>query len=98
VLRRALLNFMHRDGWSFHILAEDCKTVLVCYRKVAARRTYCVSIAKLEGSVADVELDIRRWRRESVWIEPSPASAASSASAEKSPKRASTRDFLLRSS
>src|SRR5271163_5091806 len=36
---RALMNFMHRDGWSFHIIAEDCKTVLVGYRGVVNEET-----------------------------------------------------------
>jgi hypothetical protein len=34
---RALMNFMHRDGWWLHIIAEDCKTVLVGYRHVESR-------------------------------------------------------------
>ena len=50
---RALMNFMHRDGWSFHILAEDCKTVLVGYRHVASRDALLRIMAKLGGSVAE---------------------------------------------
>jgi hypothetical protein len=26
---RVIVNFMHRDGWTLHILAEDCQTALV---------------------------------------------------------------------
>ena len=70
---RALMNFMHNRGWSFHIVAEDCKTVLVGYRHVASREVLLRIVAKLGGSVADAETDIRRWNRGSVWIEPSPA-------------------------
>jgi len=69
---RALMNFMHRDGWWFHILAEDCKTVLVGYTKAADKGALLRIVAKLGGSVEDAELDIRRWRRGSVWIEVSP--------------------------
>jgi hypothetical protein len=25
---RVLINFMHRDGWSIHCLAPDCKTLV----------------------------------------------------------------------
>ena len=59
---RALLNFMHRDGWSFHIIAEVCQTVLVGYRNVASKEELLRIIAKLGGSVADAEDDIRRRR------------------------------------
>ncbi len=69
---RALMNFMHRDGWSFHILAEDCKTVLVTYRKAASKEDLLRIIAKLGGSVEDAETDMRRWNRGGVWIDPSP--------------------------
>ena len=70
---RALMNFMHNQDWSFHILAEDCKTVLVGYRKAASKEDLVRIIAKLGGSVTDAEQDIRRWNRGSVWINPSPA-------------------------
>jgi hypothetical protein len=46
---RALMNFMHRDGWSFHIIAEDCKTVLVGYRKVESQETVLVGYRKVES-------------------------------------------------
>jgi hypothetical protein len=70
---RALMNFMHRDGWWFHILAADAKTVLLGYRKAASKEALLRIVAKLGGSVDEAELDIRRWRRGGVWIEPSPA-------------------------
>jgi hypothetical protein len=70
---RALMNFMHNRGWSFHILAADAKTVLLGYRKAASKEALLRIVAKMGGSVEDAEVDIRRWRRGSVWIEPSPA-------------------------
>ena len=70
---RALLNYMHRDGWSLHILAEDCKTVLLGYRSVRDQETLLRIIAKLHGDVAEAENNIRRWGRGSIWIDPSPA-------------------------
>ena len=36
---RAPLHFMYRDGWSMHIIAEDCKTVLLGYRNVRDEET-----------------------------------------------------------
>jgi hypothetical protein len=68
---RALMNFMHRDGWWFHILAADAKTVLLSYRKAANKEALLRIVGKLGGSVDDAELDIRRWQRGSVWIAPS---------------------------
>ena len=70
---RALMNFMHRDGWSFHIIAEDCKTVLVGYRGVVNEETLLRMIARMGGSVEVAKQNIRRWGRGSVWINPSPA-------------------------
>lgn len=70
---RALLNFMHRGGWSFHIVAEDCQTVLVGYRNVASQEQLLRIIAKLSGSVEEARQSIERWARGSVWIDPSPA-------------------------
>jgi hypothetical protein len=55
------MNFMARDGWTFHILAEDYKTVLVRHRRSRARRAMPRIIAKLGGSVAHAKADIRRW-------------------------------------
>ena len=43
---RALMNFMHRDGWSFQILAEDCKTILVGHRSVGKKETLLSMIAR----------------------------------------------------
>jgi hypothetical protein len=65
---RALMNFMHRDGWSFHIIAEDCRTVLTNYRRVASEEELLRIIAKLGGSVELAKIDIRRWNRGSVWV------------------------------
>ena len=70
---RALMNFMHRDGWSFHIIAEDCKTVLVGYRKVESQEMLLRIIAKLGGDIEEACRSIEQWSRGSVWINPSPA-------------------------
>jgi hypothetical protein len=66
---RALMNFQENRGWSFHILAEDCKTMLMGYRPAPSKEVLLRIIAKLGGSVADAEIDIRRWNRGSVWID-----------------------------
>ena len=70
---RALMNFQERDGWSCHIIAEDCQTVLVGYRNVASQEELLRIVAKLGGSVEDASRSIEQWARGSVWIEPSPA-------------------------
>ena len=70
---RAPMNFMHRDGWWFHILAADAKTVLLGYRKVASKEVQLRIVAKLGGDVEDAKTGIRRWNCGSVWIDPSPA-------------------------
>ncbi len=60
---RALMNFMHRDGWWFHIRAADAKTVPLTYREAANEEALLRIVAKLGASVEDAELDIRRWNR-----------------------------------
>ena len=67
------MNFMHRDGWWFHILAADCQTVLVTYRKAASKEDLLRIIAKLGGNADEAETDMRRWNRGAAWIDPSPA-------------------------
>jgi hypothetical protein len=68
---RALMNFMHRDGWPFHIIAEDCKTVLVGYRKVESQETVLVGYRKVESQetllriIAKLGGDIEEARRSS---------------------------------
>jgi hypothetical protein len=69
---RGLMNFMHRDGWSLHILAEDCRTVLVGYRRVQDQETLLRIVAKLHGDVTELKRGIKQWGRGSVWIDPSP--------------------------
>jgi hypothetical protein len=68
---RALMNFMERDGWTMHILAADARTVLLGYRSVRDQEMLLRIVAKLHGDVAEVEENIRRWGRGSVWIDPS---------------------------
>jgi hypothetical protein len=62
------MNFMHRDGWSLHILAEDCRIALVGYRSVHDQETLLRIVAKLKGNPAHAAEDIRRWGRGSVRI------------------------------
>lgn len=69
----ALMNFMERGGWSIHIIAEDCKTALVDYRRVANQEPLLSMITRMGGSAEVARQHIRRWGRDSVWIDPSPA-------------------------
>jgi hypothetical protein len=69
---RVPMNFMHRDGWSFHILATDCKTVLVGYRSVVNKETLLSMVSRMGGNVEVAKQNIRRWGHGSVWINPSP--------------------------
>jgi hypothetical protein len=69
---RAYLGFMHRDGWSFHLLAEDCQTVLTKWRPIESEESLLGMIAKMHCDVAEAENDIRRWNRGSVWVDLSP--------------------------
>jgi hypothetical protein len=36
---RILVNFMHRDGWSVHCLAPDCKTLVSQWVTVCTEET-----------------------------------------------------------
>lgn len=56
----------------FHILAEDCKTVLMSYRPAPSEGILLRIIARIGGNLEDAKADIRRWNRGSVWIDPSP--------------------------
>ena len=62
-----------RDGWSLHILAEDCRTVLVGYRSVRDQEMLLRIVAKLHRGPAHAVEGIRRYGRGSVWIDSSPA-------------------------
>jgi hypothetical protein len=72
-MRRALMNFMDRDGWTFHIVGEDCRTLLVGYRKVKDEETLLRIIARLTGDVAEAKSKIDYCSRGSVWIDLSEA-------------------------
>jgi len=56
----------------FHIIAEDCKTVLLGYRNVRDQEMLLRIVAKLHGDPERAAEDIRRRNRGSVWIDPSP--------------------------
>ena len=72
-MRRALMNFVDRDGWTFHIIGEDCRTLLVGYRKVKDEETLLRFIARLNGDVAEAKSKIDHCSRRSVRIDLSPA-------------------------
>ncbi len=37
---RAYICFMHRDGWSFHLSAEDCQTGLTKWSPIDQRKRW----------------------------------------------------------
>ena len=51
----ALMNFMHRNGWSFDILVEDQRTRLISDCAVGKRETLLSIIARLHGDVAEAK-------------------------------------------
>jgi hypothetical protein len=73
---RALMNFMHREGWHFHILAEETRTVLVSDRRIGQKEALLSIIARLHGDVAEARHVIKRENKGSVWIEISQAQIA----------------------
>jgi hypothetical protein len=60
---RALLNFQNRDGWSFHLLAEDCQTVLTKWRPIEPEDALLGMIAKMHGDMAQAKNSISQWGR-----------------------------------
>lgn len=69
---RILVNFMHRNGWSIHCLAEDAKTVIGPRLEIAKESTM-IRLLRASGATDADMVEIRRdieWRgRGSVWIE-----------------------------
>jgi len=51
----ALMNFIHRDGWSFDILVEDQRTRLISDCAVGKRETLLSFIARLHGNAAEAK-------------------------------------------
>jgi hypothetical protein len=70
---RAYICFMHREGWSFHLLAEDCQTTLTKWRPVESEEALLGMIAKMHRDVDEAQRKIRGWSRGSVWVELSAA-------------------------
>ncbi len=68
---RILVNFMHRDGWSVHCLAEDARTPISPFVNMEKQSTM-LRLLRASGAtdedIASLEADIRRWNRGSVWI------------------------------
>jgi hypothetical protein len=66
-----LVNFMLRDGWLVHCIADDAKTPISPFLRVASESTllrllrFC---GATEKTMAEVERDMARWGRGSVWV------------------------------
>jgi hypothetical protein len=70
---RALMNFEERDGWSFHILAEDQRTLLISDCTVGKKENLLSIITRLHGDVAEAKFVVRWENRGNVWIDISEA-------------------------
>jgi hypothetical protein len=70
---RALIHFMYRGGWSFQILAADCETLLIGYRRVRSKQILLRVVGKLGGSVELAEAQMAGSNRGSVWVDVSPS-------------------------
>jgi hypothetical protein len=69
---RILVNFMHRDGWSVHCIGPNHQTQTSPWLDVASEGTLLRLLraaGATEDTMAEVEADIRRWNRGSVWID-----------------------------
>ena len=69
---RVLVNFMHREGWSVHCLAEDTRTCIGPYINMPEQTTLIKLLSACglnDHGLADVERDIRAWGRGSVWVD-----------------------------
>ena len=72
---RVLLNFMERDTWLIHCLAEDCRTVLAPYRSVSSLETLRRLIIFAGAPAEEVEAfnrNVKRWGRGSIWLDLTP--------------------------
>jgi hypothetical protein len=66
---RALMNFKERDGWSFHIVAEDQRTRLVSDCTAGKRETLLSIIARLRGDVTEAKFVTKLKNQGCVWID-----------------------------
>jgi hypothetical protein len=69
---RILVNFMHRDGWSVHCLAGDCKTLISGWVTVRTEGTL-LRLLKASGATTaetdEIEHDMKQQGRGSTFIE-----------------------------
>jgi hypothetical protein len=69
---RILANYMHRDGWWVHAIAEDASTPIGEYVSVKDEATLIRLLRYVGATDADIDLvheDIRRGSRGGIWIE-----------------------------
>jgi hypothetical protein len=68
---RLLVNFMHRDGWSIHCLAADCKTLVSQWVMVRTEETL-LRLLKASGATPaeldEIERDMKQQGRSSTFI------------------------------
>jgi hypothetical protein len=70
-LLTVIVNFMHRDGWSVHCLAEDAKTSISPFLTVKQYSTLIRLLRACGASdekIVEVERDMARWGRGSSWL------------------------------
>jgi hypothetical protein len=69
---RILVNFMHRDGWSVHCLAPDCKTPISQWVTIQTEETL-LRLFKASGAtpaeMEEIERDMKQQGRGSTFIE-----------------------------
>jgi hypothetical protein len=67
-----LVNFMRRDGWSVHCIGADHRTRISPWISIAKESTLLRLLrasGATEENMAEVEADIARWSRGSIWID-----------------------------
>jgi hypothetical protein len=69
---RILVNFMHRNGWSIHCLADDARTV-IGPRLDMAKEATMLRLLRASGAtdenMEEIEQKMARMGRGSVWID-----------------------------
>ena len=72
---RILVNYIHRDGWWVHAIAEDASTPIGEYVSVKDEATLIRLLRYVGATDADIDLvheDIRRGSRGGIWIDLEP--------------------------
>jgi hypothetical protein len=80
---RVLVNFMRRDVWQVHCIAEDSKTPISLFRTVRHQATLTRLLRYVGADDAEIEQAndcIRKWSRGGVRIELEPGARTCSAS------------------